>query len=118
MPAKKKVSKKTFSEIKKALPDINSEEVEVISDTLDEILAIKRVLDSEGGAILLSVLKDNCSVALRKAILAAKKGEVNNLVPHILDYSANMDLLAKMQDVSLETELRDQLDEAVIRSVN
>lgn len=102
---------KTYKDIKKALPDLESEKVKDLSDELDRILAIKTLFQSEGGKVLITVLRNNCGVAMRKAVLAAKKGE--NTVPFLLDYSANVDLLSTVQDISFEEELREQLDEAV-----
>lgn len=104
---------KTIKEIEKALPGIKSEKVSDIADTLDRILAIKRLFQSDDGKELLSSLKDSASISLRKAILAAKRGETNELMAHILDYSAISELMSRVQDISLEKELREQLDEAV-----
>ena len=94
--------KQTYSEIKKALPNINSERVEVIADQLDEILSIKSLFQSDGGKILENKLKENCSLALRKAIIVSKKGDAQDTVYFILDYSANIDLLSKLKDISIE----------------
>lgn len=105
--------KKTITEIKKALPDINSEKVVDISNELDKILAIKRLFNSDGGRVLIDLLRNNCTIALRKAVIAAKNADEKLLTALILDYSANMDLLSTVRDVSLEEELREQLDEAV-----
>jgi hypothetical protein len=110
----KKRNNKTLAEIKGALPGLRSEKVEVISEELERILAIKKLFQSEGGEQLITLLRNNCSVALRKASIAAKKGDSAN--PFILDWQANMDLLSTVQDISLEKELRDQLDEAVIEA--
>jgi hypothetical protein len=107
----KKKNSKTLVEIKGAIPDLKSEKVSILAEELDKILAIKKLFQSEGGEVLITVLRNNCSVALRKATIAAKKGE--NVIPFILDYSANMDLLSTVQDISMEEELRNQLDEAV-----
>ncbi len=105
------LKKKTLAEINRQLPDLKSEKVEVIADELDRILAIKRIFTSEDGKELLAKLKSNCVTALRKASIAAKKGD--NANPFILDWQANMDLLGTIQDISMEKELREQLDEAV-----
>lgn len=102
---------KTYKDIKKALPDIEGEKVKVLSDELDRILAIKTLFQSEGGKELITVLRNACAVTLRKAILAAKCGD--STVSFLLDYSAHMDLLSTVQDISIEEELRLQLDEAV-----
>jgi len=104
---------RTLKEIKKALPDLESEKVEVLSDELDKVLAIKKLFDSEGGKVLLGVLRNNCSRTIRKAILAAKASDEKLLLATVLEYSANMDLLSSLQDIKMEDELRTQLDEAV-----
>lgn len=104
---------KTKDEIKKALPNIKSEKVDVISDELDRILEIKKLFQSAGGKQLITLLRNNCASALRKAVIAAKKGEDKELVALVLDYSANMDLISTVRDISLEKEMREQLDEAV-----
>lgn len=103
----------TLEEIKKALPGIESTKVEDISAELERILAIKKLFQSDGGKELINVLRGNCSVSLRKAIIAAKNGEDKLLYSAILDYSSNIDLLSTVQDISIEEELRQQLDEAV-----
>lgn len=107
------MSKKTIREIKTALPGIESEKVDVLADELDNILALKELFTSDGGKVLINRLRDNCSVALRKAIVAAKSGDTDKLIPFILDYSANINLLSSIQDISMEKEIREQLDEAV-----
>lgn len=109
---------KTIKEIKRALPDLNSEKVEAISDELDRILALKTVFSSEGGQLILTTIKNNCSKALRQSILAAKKGDKDLLMASVLDYSANLDLLSTVQDISLEEEIRTQLDDAVREAFN
>lgn len=113
MPIKKKKNN-TLSDIEKALPGIKSDKVVIIAEELEKVLAIKKLFQSEGGAQLITVLRNNCSMALRKASIAAKKGESAN--PFILDWQANMDLLGTVQDISMEEELREQLDEAVIEA--
>ena len=110
----KKRNNKILAEIKGALPDLKSEKVVTLSEELEKVLALKKLFQSEGGEHLLTVLRNNCSAALRKASIAAKKGESAN--PFILDYQANMDLLGTVQDISMEEELRNQLDEAVIEA--
>lgn len=104
---------KTYQEIKKSLPSIKSQKVEDMSDELDRILAIKTLFQSEGGKELITVLRNNCAKALRIAIIAAKNGDNQKLTSTILDYSANIDLLATVQDISMEEEIRNQLDESV-----
>lgn len=103
--------KKTIKEIKEALPNLKSEKVEILSDELDKVLAIKTLFKSDGGKLLITRLRNNCALSMRKAVEAAKSG--NNTVPYILDYAANLDLLQSLGDLSLEEELREQLDEAV-----
>ena len=103
--------KKTLREIKKALPDLQSEKVEVLSNELDRILSIKKLFHSDGGKELISLLRNNCSIAIRKALVAAKNGDKTE--PFLLDYAANLDLLSTVQDISIEEEIRQQLDDAV-----
>lgn len=105
--------KKTLNEIKSALPDLKSEKVEDYANELDRILAIKRVFQSEDGKEVLNVLKDNCSIALRKAVISARKGDKDTLLALILDYAANIDLISQVKDISMEKQLREDLDEAV-----
>ncbi len=107
------MQKKTYKEIQEALPNLANEKVETMSDELDRILAIKTLFQSEGGKELITVLRNNCAISLRKAIINAKKGEAHELIAAVLDYSANVDLLATCQDISMEEEVRTQLDEAV-----
>lgn len=113
---KPKRNNKTLQSIKNALPNIESDKVVVISEELEKILSIKKLFQSEGGELLIGLLRTNCTNALRKASLAAKKGENSN--PFILDFQANMDLLSTIQDISMEEELRAQLDEAVIEAIS
>ena len=109
------IKSKTYSEITDALPDLKSEKVKDISEELDRILAIKTLFESDGGKELITVLRNNCSVALRKLILKSKDNpDLPTLLGLISMYSANLDLLSTMQDISLEDEIRRQLDEAVI----
>lgn len=113
------MQKKTYKEIKKAIPKIDSEKVEIISDELDRILAIKKLFQSEGGKELITVLRNNCSIALRKLMVKAKDNpSLPELLGYISTYTANMDLLSTVQDISLEEELRVQLDEAVVEAMN
>lgn len=105
--------KNTFKDIKAGIPELESEKVEVIADTLDSVLAMKRLWSSNDGKELLEVLKHNCAVSLRKATMAAEAGDKDLLLAVVLKYAANMDLLATLQDISSEAELRTQLDEAV-----
>ncbi len=114
MLKKTKKTSATLREINHALPDLKSEKVEDIATELDKILAIKKLFQSEGGAILIETLRNNCTKALRLALLAARKGD--SAVPFLLDYGANIDLLSTVQDISIEDELRQQLDEAVVEA--
>lgn len=109
--------KKTLKEIKQAFPDIDSEKVEVLGDELDRILALKKVFTSEEGKVVLDYIKNNCTIALRKSVIAAKNGDKELLMATILDYSANIDLLSSIQDISLEEEIRTQLDDAVREAI-
>ena len=106
--------KKTLREIKSGLPELNSEKVEIISDELDRVLSLKLLFTSEGGLELIKVLRNNCAVALNKLVAKSKDNpDLPSLLGLISSYSANVDLLGQLRDVSSEEELRDQLDEAV-----
>lgn len=107
---------KTYKEIKAALPNLESEKVRDISDELDRILRIKMLVQSEGGIELVKSIRSNCAVALRKSIISAKNGDEELLIANVLEYSANVDLLSTLQDISIEEELRQQLDDAVIEA--
>ena len=117
---KYQMGKRTFKDIKTSIPNLEksegAEKVEVLADELDRILSIKGLFQSDGGRELITVLRNNCANAVKKAVYAAKNGE--NTVPFLLDYSANMDLLSTIQDISIEEELRVQLDEAVKEAMN
>lgn len=106
--------KKTIREIKKGIPEIESQKVEDIAETLDSILATKRIFTSEDGKVLLKVLRNNCASYLTQLIMKSKDNpDLSSLLGLIAAYSANLDLLAQMQDIKMEEELRNQLDEAV-----
>jgi len=107
------MSKKTYKEIVKALPEISSPNVEDLADAIDDVIAIKNLFQSDGGKLLIEKLRTNCSHAITKAIYYAKNGLPDLVVISVLDYSANIDLLSKLQDISMEKELREQLDELV-----
>jgi hypothetical protein len=108
------MAKKTIKEIKSALPGLDSSKVEAYADELDRILAIKRIFQSEDGRVLVNELRDNCSITIKKLLVIYKK---NPELPELLGLLAILDsnylLLSKIQDISLEKEIREQLDEAV-----
>lgn len=106
--------KRTIKEIKAAIPDLKSEKVEILADELDRIETLKAVFDSEGGKMLITLLRQNCEASLmhlRGAL--ADRPSLDVLMGHIAQYNANTDLLAQLQDISVEEEIRRQLDEAV-----
>lgn len=106
--------KNTIRDIKKAIPDINSEKVEVLADELDRIQALKTLFRSDGGQQLIGVLKRNCASTLRKLYGAMDdKPTLETLMGLIARYTANLDLLSELQDISIEGEIQAQLDEAV-----
>lgn len=106
--------KGTIKEIKKALPTLESEKVEVLADELDKVLALKQLWTSDGGKQLITVLRNNCASALQRLITISRtKPELESMLGAALDYASSMDLLTTVQDINLETELRLQLDEAV-----
>lgn len=108
----------TYKEIKDAIPELDNEKTKVISDELDKVLALKRLWKSADGEQLLTVLRNNCSISLRKLVMIAKTDpKIENLLSVIFEYSSNMDLLATIQDISTEEELRTQLDDAVKEAI-
>jgi len=111
---KKKRTSPTLREINHALPDLKSEKVADIAIELDKILSLKKLFQSDGGAVLIEDLRSKCSIALKKALISAREG--GNPTPFVLDWGANMDVLTRVQDISLEEELRNQLDDAVIEA--
>jgi len=111
--------KKIIKEIKDALPDLKSEKVEDISEELERVLAIKRLFKSEGGEQLIQLLRNHCANNLRRLVtMAREKPELNSLLSIIFEYSSNLELLKTVGDLSLEEELREQLDEAVKEAMN
>lgn len=104
----------TKKDIKKSLPNLSSEKVDVLADELDRILRIKNLFLSDGGKELITILRNNCSLTLRKLVIKSKENpDLPTLLGLIAAYSANIDLLSTVQDISMEEELRQQLDDAV-----
>lgn len=111
---KKMKNNKTYNEIKSSLPDLDSEKVEAYSDALDRVLAIKRLFSSDDGKVLLNEMKDECSSLINQLIVSYKKNpNLNDLIALIANLDSKLSLLMKIQDISMEEELRSQLDEAV-----
>lgn len=108
------MAKKTIKEIKSALPGLDSSKVEAYADELDRILAIKRIFQSEDGKVLVNELRDSCSITIKKLLVLYKKSpELPELLGLLAILDSNYQLLSKIQDISLEKEIREQLDEAV-----
>lgn len=105
---------KTIRDIKKVVPNLNSEKVEVLADELDRIQDLKKLFSSDGGKVLIGRLTGNCATALRKLCAAVEdRPTLDVLMGIVSTYKANLDLLAEMQDISAEEEIQRQLDEAV-----
>lgn len=105
---------KTYSEIKKALPKLESQKVKDYSDALDKIVDLKKLFKSDGGKELIKGLQNNCAVALNKLVVVANSNPtLDMLLSLIHKYSANMSILTRVQDISDEEEIRNQLDEIV-----
>lgn len=106
--------KKTIRDIKKALPNLKSEKVEILADELDRIQTLKALFNSEGGVQLLAVLRGNCARTLTRLYSAMDdRPSLETLMGLLARYHANLDLLAELQDVSVVDEIQRQLDEAV-----
>lgn len=105
---------KTIKQIKKAIPSLDSEKVEILADELDRITTLKRIFNSKDGKVLLDVLRGNCAKALRKLVAASKnEPKFEDLIAYATEYSANVELIAEFRDISSEKEIDDQLEEAV-----
>lgn len=94
------------------------QKIKDVSDALENILTLKRIWTSKDGKTLQIVLKNNCVQSLKKLVTSAReKPDLNTLLAIIFDYSANLDLLMTLGDLSLEEELRNQLDEAITEAI-
>ena len=110
--------KSTYKEIITAVPEASNDKVRDFSNALDDILAIKELFQSAGGERLIRVLQNNCGTALAKIVYVSKnEPDLQTLLGLIATYSANMDLLSSVKDISMEDEIRAQLDSAVVESV-
>ncbi len=108
------MKKSTYEEIQEAIPDLKNEKISTYSDELDRILSLKKLFSSKDGKELIKVLRDNCSSTLNRLVVVAKENPtLPLLLTHIFRYSENINLLAQLQDIKAEDEIRDQLDEAV-----
>lgn len=85
-----------------------------IEEDLNKILELKGLFQSKGGEQLILLLRNNCAEAIG-GLLNEVNGTPNldRLVSLVHKYSANISLLSAMQDISLETEIRNQLDQAI-----
>lgn len=108
------MKRKTINEIKSALPEVNSQKVVDYADALDRILLLKRIFHSEDGKELIKELREGVILNLRKLLVAYKQNpDLATLLSLCATIDANYSLLSKVQDISLEKELRESLDEAV-----
>lgn len=108
------MKKGTFNEIKKSLPTIDSEKVVDYADALDRVLVLKRIFSSKDGKELVIELRENSITAIRQLIIAYKSNpDLATLMGLCATLDSNFSFLMKIQDISLEKELRDSLDEAV-----
>ena len=85
-----------------------------IEEDLNKILELKGLFQSKGGEQLILLLRNNCAEAIG-GLLNEVNGTPNldRLVSLVHKHSANISLLSAMQDISLETEIRNQLDQAI-----
>ncbi len=111
------MKKQTLKEIKSALPNLKSQKVEDIANEVDRVLALKRIFTSEDGKELIAELRDSSITAIKKLINAYKNSpDLSLLMGLCAVLDSNFSMLMKMKDISLENELRDMLDEAVIEA--
>lgn len=109
--------KKILNEINSALPNLKSEKVSDIANELDRVLAIKRIFTSEDGKELVKELRDSCSITIMKLIHTYKNSpDLSTLMGLCAVLDSNYTMLTKVRDVSMEDELREQLDEAVLEA--
>jgi hypothetical protein len=108
------MKKKTINEIKSAIPTIDSTKVEDLAEALDKVLIIKRLFDSEDGKVLITELRETSVTAIKKLLIAYKTNpNLETLMGLCASLDSSISFLAKIQDISMEKELRDSLDEAV-----
>ena len=110
------MSKKTLNEINKALPNLKSEKVSDVAEELDRILAIKRIFQSEDGKELITELRNSTIDTIKKLIVSYKTPDLSILMGLCAVLDGNFSMLMKIRDISMEKELRDMLDEAVIEA--
>jgi hypothetical protein len=111
--------KKTINDIKKAIPNLDSDKVKDYADALDRVLVLKRIFQSEDGKVLIDELRKESISVIRKLIIAyKKKPELSELMGLIAVLDSNFTMLSKIQDISLEKELRESLDEAVLEATS
>lgn len=105
----------TLDDIKVAVPE-PTDEIRDLANEFDRLKDLKRFINSNIGKEFIEVLRGNCERSLVRLVREAKeKPELSMLVSIIMDYSANLDLLAKMREVNYMQEIDDQLVEAVKR---
>jgi len=85
-----------------------------IEEDLNKILELKALFKSRGGEQLITVLRNNCAQAMNELVVEVNgTPSMEKLLSLVHKYSASLSLLATMQDVGLETEIRNQLDQAI-----
>lgn len=108
------MSNKTIQQIKNAIPEIESEKVNDYADALDRVLVIKRIFQSEDGKELIKELQEVCFITINKLLFTYKNNpDLPTLISLISILDSHYSMLSKIKDISLEKELREQLDEAV-----
>lgn len=111
------MARKTLNQIKIALPNLKSEKVSDIADELDRVLVIKRIFESEDGKELIKELRESALDTIKKLIIAYKNTpDLSTLMGLCAILDSNFSMIMKMRDVSMEKELRDMLDSAVIEA--
>ena len=85
-----------------------------IEQDLNNILELKALFLSKGGEQLILILRNNCADALMALVKEAESTpNYDRMVSMLHKYSANLSMLTAMQDITLEEEIRSQLDQAI-----
>lgn len=107
---------KTITEINKALPNLKSEKVSDYANELDRVLALKRIFESEDGKELINELRETIVSTISKLTKVYKTADLSTMMGLCAVLDGNFNMLMKMKDISLEDEIRKDLDLAVLEA--
>lgn len=113
---KQNKSSRTLSQINNAvkstgLEPLESDSLSILTSEIDKIKDIKLFWSSDGGQIVLSVLKNNCQSSLVRLMQYAQQSpNLDILLSCIHEYKANIDLLSTLSRTTSEEEIQKQID--------